>query len=225
MGPWSHCPGTRRTASLRMPSAAGRRLARLAALIVALAGSLSGMPANAGDVELAPFIGLQYGGGYVSTSGVPHSFDESLDYGATLDLALAPTWRLELLYSRQETKLEPPAGAPTFPQVVERYMVGIQEEPETDGPFRFFGVALLGATRLVPGLAGVDSELRFAVGLSLGTKVPASSRFGLRLEARGFYTVVDSGGAVFCTNGTCLFRFSGSGIWQGDVTAGVILRF
>jgi hypothetical protein len=104
-------------------------------------------------------------------------------------------------------------------------MVGIQEEHQTDGPFAFFGVALLGATRLVPGLSGVDSELRFAAGLGLGTKVPARSRFALRLEARGFYTVVDSGGAVFCTNGTCLFRFSGSGIWQGDVTAGVVLRF
>jgi len=209
-----------------MPCAGGRRLARHAALaLVALAAPLSGAPASAGDVEVTPFVGLQYGGGYISAAGVPHSFDESLDYGATLDLALAPTWRLEFLYSRQETELRPPTGGPTFPQVVERYMVGIQEEPETDGPFRFFGVALLGATRLVPGLSGIDSELRFAAGLGLGTKVPASGRFALRLEARGFYTVVDSGGAVFCSNGTCLFRFSGSGIWQGDVTAGVVLRF
>jgi hypothetical protein len=225
MGPWSHCRGSARTASLRMPRAGGRRLARRAALLVALAAPLVDPRAQAGEIELQPFIGLQYGGSFASPAGVPFSFDESADYGATLDVALAPTWRLELLFSRQETELKPPTGGPTFPQTVERYMVGIQEEPETDGPFRFFGVALLGATRLVPGLAGVDSELRFAVGLSLGTKVPASSRFGLRLEARGFYTVVDSGGAVFCTNGTCLFRFSGSGIWQGDVTAGVILRF
>lgn len=205
-----------------LPGAGGR--ARRAALTLALA-ALSSAPVAAGDIELSPFAGLQYGGGYVSAAGVPYSFDPSLDYGATLDLAVAPTWRVELLYSRQETELQPPVGGPTFPQVVERYMIGIQEEPETDGPFRFFGVALLGATRLVPGLSGIDSELRFAAGLSLGTKVPASGRFALRLEARGFYTVVDSGGAVFCTNGTCLFRFSGSGIWQGDVTAGLVLRF
>lgn len=208
-----------------MPSPGARRAARRGVLALALAAALPGARVDAADVELSPFLGLQYGGGYVSAAGVPHSFDASLGYGATLDLAVAPTWRVELLFSRQETELRPPAGAPTFPQVVERYMVGIQEEPETDGPFRFFGVALLGATRLVPGLSGIDSELRFAAGLSLGTKVPASSRFALRLEARGFYTVVDSGGAVFCTNGTCLFRFSGSGIWQGDVTAGLVLRF
>jgi hypothetical protein len=210
-----------------MPLAgAGLAGARRLVMALALAAPAPGAAwAQGADVELAPFIGLQYGGGYLSAAGVPHSFDESLDYGATLDVAVAPTWRVEFLFSRQETELRPPTGAPTFPQVVERYMVGIQEEPETDGPFRFFGVALLGATRLVPGLSGIDSELRFAAGLSLGTKVPASSRFALRLEARGFYTVVDSGGAVFCTNGTCLFRFSGSGIWQGDVTAGLVLRF
>jgi hypothetical protein len=104
-------------------------------------------------------------------------------------------------------------------------MVGVKEEPETDGPVRFFGVALLGATRLVPGLDDIDSELRFAAGLSLGAKVRPAARVGLRFEARVFYTVVDSGGAVFCTNGTCLFRFSGSGIWQGDVAAGLVLRF
>ena len=104
-------------------------------------------------------------------------------------------------------------------------MVGIQEEPETDGPVRFFGVALLGATRLIPGLADTDSELRFAAGLSLGAKVLATGRVGFRFEARAFYTVVDSGGAVYCQGGTCLFRFSGSGIWQGDVTAGLVLRF
>ena len=201
-------------------------MARRAALVIAaLAAPLLGARAEAGEIELQPFFGLQYGGSFASPDGVPFSFDESADYGATLDVEVAPTWRLELLYSRQETKLEPPTGGPTFPQTVERYMVGISEEPETDGPFSFFGVALLGATRLVPGLSGTDSELRFAVGLSLGTKVPARSRIGLRLEARGFYTVVDSGGAVYCTNGTCLFRFSGSGIWQGDVTAGVVFRF
>ena len=177
-------------------------------------------------IQLTPFGGYQFGGSFVEpVSGAGFSLESGLAYGGTLDFGINEHWRVELLYSRQETELRPPTGAPTFPQVVERYMVGIVEEPETDGPFRFFGVALLGATRLVPGLAGIDSELRFAAGLSLGTKVPASGRFALRLEARGFYTVVDSGGAVFCTNGACLFRFSGSGIWQGDVTAGLELRF
>jgi hypothetical protein len=200
--------------------------ARRAALL-ALAWALVPTALAAGEIELAPFAGLQFGGHLYNPSlGTSFSIDEDAVFGATLDVALDDNWRVELLFSRQDTELRSKdAGAPRFPQVVERYMVGIQEEHGPHGPFRFFGVALLGATRLAPGLSGADSELRFAVGLSLGAKVPASSRVGFRFEARGFYTVVESGGAVYCTNGACLFRFSGSGIWQGDVTAGVVLRF
>jgi hypothetical protein len=199
----------------------------LRALLLALAAALPGGRIDAGDIEFTPFVGLQYGGGFYSPIyDDTFSIEESLDYGATLGFAFAPSWRFELLYSRQETELDSgKVGAPRFPQTVERYMVGVQEEPETDGPVRFFGVALLGATRLVPGLDDIDSELRFAAALSLGAKVRPAARVGFRFEARVFYTVVDSGGAVFCANGTCLFRFSGSGIWQGDVAAGLVLRF
>ena len=195
--------------------------------LVALACALLPAALQAGDVELAPFAGLQFGGHLYSPNlASSFSIDESAVFGATLDVALDENWRVEVLFSRQDTELRArQAGAPRFPQIVERYMVGIEEEHGPHGPFRFFGVALLGATRLAPGLSGADSELRFAVGLSLGAKVPASSRVGFRFEARGFYTVVESGGAVYCTNGTCLFQFSGSGIWQGDVTAALVVRF
>lgn len=199
-----------------------RRAAPLALACALVPGALA-----AGEVEVTPFAGLQFGGALYSPSlASSFSIDESAVFGATLDVALDENWRIELLFSRQDTELRAnQPGAPRFPQVVERYMIGIQEEQGPVGPFRFFGVALLGATRLDPGLSGTDSELRFAAGLSLGAKVPASSRVGFRFEARGFYTVVESGGAVYCTNGNCLFRFSGSGIWQGDLTAGLVLRF
>ncbi len=48
---------------------------------------------------------------------------------------------------------------------------------------------------------------------------------GLRFEARGLYTLVRASGGVFCANGSCLFAFSGSGLWQGDVSGGLILAF
>jgi hypothetical protein len=48
---------------------------------------------------------------------------------------------------------------------------------------------------------------------------------GLRLEARGFWTLVDGEGGVACVNGTCLFAFSGKGLWQGDVSGGLVFAF
>jgi hypothetical protein len=188
---------------------------------------LHGARAEAGEVQLAPFAGFQFGG-YLHSNVYPSAFSlkESPAFGATLDIPLDDTWRLEAFFSRQSTELRSRSvAAPDFPQAIERYMVGVVEEFDSETRWRFFGVALLGATRFVPGLNGVDSELRFAGALSLGTKFLASQRIGLRLEGRLFYTVVEAGDVVFCDgSGTCLFRF-GSGIWQGDLTAGVILRF
>lgn len=181
----------------------------------------------AGEVQLAPFAGLQFGGRlYSPVYGATFSLRAAADFGATLDLSLDETWRVELLYSRQETELRSRSSRrPAFPQAVERYMAGIQEEQESVGPVRLFGIALMGATRLVPGLSDTQSELRFAAALGLGAKVLASRRVGARFEARVFYTVADAGSAVYCRDGECLFRFAGSGSWQGDVTAALVLRF
>ena len=202
--------------------------ARVARAALVLAPALLGAPAQASEVQLAPFAGLAFGG-YFQSSEFRSRFtlDESATFGATLDIPFADTWRVEAFFSHQSTELRGRrAELPVFKQTVQRYMVGIVEEFDSDTRWRFFGVGLLGATRFDPGLGGFDDELRFAVGLSLGTKFLASRRVGLRMEGRIFYTVVESGGSAFCNGqGTCFFNFSGSGIWQGDVTAGVVLRF
>jgi hypothetical protein len=183
--------------------------------------------ARAAEVELAPFAGIQFGGHVDSpVYGGSFSLDESVDFGATLDIAIDEVWRVEVLYSRQESELRRRGGLPpVFPLTVERYMVGIMEELESDSAVRFFGVGLVGATRLIPPDFDGGGELRFAAGLSLGAKVRASKRLGFRFEARAFYTVFDSDGTILCGAGTCLFDFDGSGLWQGDVTGGLVLRF
>ena len=175
-------------------------------------------------MELAPFAGVQFPGYVDSTSnGRPVSIGIGLDYGATMDIAFRPGWRFELLYSRQATELSSRGDGARYGLKVERYLVGIQEE-KGDPRTRFFGVFLAGVTRFAPGLGGYDSDVHFTLGLSLGVKRSLSERFGLRAEARGFFVNVNSGGGVICS-GSCLFVFRGSGLWQGDLSAGVtILR-
>jgi hypothetical protein len=46
-----------------------------------------------------------------------------------------------------------------------------------------------------------------------------------RFEARGFYTPVTSGGGAICSNGRCTFAYSGSGVFQGDVSGAVVFAF
>jgi hypothetical protein len=103
-------------------------------------------------------------------------------------------------------------------------MAGIVEE-KGEGRSHFFGVALAGVTRFVPGLSGFDTDSRFTLGVDLGVKHFLSDNFGLRAELRGFYAFTETNGGVFCAQGTCLFAFGGKGLWQGDVSGGIILAF
>lgn len=192
--------------------------------ILAAAASLLAAEAGAQSVQLEPFGGYQFGGSFQSpVLGVKASLHSSLAYGGTADFAIGEHWRVELLYSRQPTEVRA-SGAADFDLNVERYMGGLVEE-KGEGRTRFFGVALGGVTRFAPGLGGFDTDTRFTLGVGLGLKHFLSDHFGLRTELRGFYTFTSTNGGVFCAGGTCLFVFGGHGLWQGDVSGGVILAF
>jgi hypothetical protein len=191
-----------------------------AVVLVALATN-----ARAQAVQISPFAGYAFGGSVRdAVLGDSRSFDAALAYGGALSFPISEGWRFELLYSRQPTQVEGGLGEP-FDVTVERYLAGFQEEKGPDESVRWFGSVWLGATRFVPGLAGYDSETKFGGGVGLGVKTFFGRNVGLRLEARGFYTLVNSEGGVACANGSCLFAFSGNGLWQGDVSAGLILAF
>jgi hypothetical protein len=175
--------------------------------------------ARGGEVEVAPFFGLQYGGALVAPSGGKVRIDVGPQYGATLDVAFAQRWSIELLYARQETEV---ASTPRIGLAVERYMAGAREEKEV-GRGRFLGVALIGLTRVVPDGLGADE--RFTVAVGLGVRWPLTPRLGLRADARGYYAIVSSGSGTACLNGSCLLVFGSSGVWQGDITAGLTWTF
>lgn len=196
-----------------------RRVGILVALV-----SLAAAEARAQSVQLTPFAGYQFGGSFQSPAlQANFSLQSSLSYGGTADFAIGEHWRVEALYSRQPTELRAGDATP-FDVRVERIMGGISEE-KGEGKTRFFGVALFGITRFVPGFDGFDPDSRFTLGVGLGLKHFLSGNFGLRAELRGFYTFTETNGGVFCSGGTCLFVFGGRGLWQGDVSGGVILAF
>lgn len=174
---------------------------------------------------MTPFAAYAFGGSVWDPvlSGT-RSFEASLAYGGTISLPVAEGWRFELLYSRQPTRVGGGLG-PSSDLTIERYLGGFQEE-KGEGRARWFGTISVGATRFVPGLGGLDSDTRFGAAGGLGVKTFLAKNLGLRFEARALYTLVSGGsGGVLCANGTCLFAFSGSSLWQGDVSGGLILAF
>ena len=184
---------------------------------------------EAQTVQVSPFGSFEFGGALSSpVFASVYSIGSSFGYGGTVDIAIAKSWRVELLYSRQTTELTGPSGVstPRFDLAVERYMVGIQEEKgEEGGKTRFFGVFLLGATRFNPTLEQYGSDSGFTLGLALGVKLLVSKNIGFRFEGRGFYTPLQTNATMLCNNGNCLFGASGSGLFQGDLSAGLIIAF
>jgi len=197
-----------------------RALATATALLLAAAAG-----ARAQSVQITPFAGYAFGGSVRDLAfDEERSFDAALAYGGTVSFPISESWRFELLYSRQPTKLK--GGlAPAFDVTIERYLAGFQEEKGEGGNVRPFGTIWFGATRFVPGLEGFDATTKFGAGVGLGVKSFLTKNLGLRFEARGFYTLVKGDSGSFCLNGECLVVFSGTGLWQGDVSGGLILAF
>jgi len=180
--------------------------------------------AAAQQVEVGAFAGFGSGGSIESSARrLAYPLESGLVWGGTLELALTDSWTLAVLYSRQPTGIED-ALLGRFDITQERFMVGIQEQKGARGDrTRFFGAALFGATRLAP--RGFDSYTRPALGLALGLRRHQSARLGLRLEARGFLSLVEVGGGFACDAGRCVFSFGSSSFLQGELAGGVFLRF
>jgi hypothetical protein len=183
-----------------------------------LAASLAAAPlAFASDVSLSPFAGLQYGGGF-DYLGRHVSIGAGLEYGGLLDVG-GDHWGANFLYTREQGGVE---GVPGVELTVERYMGGVREQ-KGEGRTRYSGTFLLGATRYVP--RGFGGSTRFTIALGLGVLTELSPHFGLRADVHGYYAFVEAGGGIACIDGSCLFAFSSSGMLQGDVTAGLVLKF
>jgi hypothetical protein len=192
-----------------------------AVLLFAVLGR--GVETHAQTTEIGAFAGYGFGGSLPSPAAVRDiPIEGGLTYGAVFSKAIATTWRVEVLFSRQESRVADVRPGTHIDAAIERYMAGIQEEAGP-GNARAFGTCLIGATRFVP--AGFDSETWFTIALGLGVKTRLAQHVGLRVEARGFYTPVTGYGATVCSSGRCIFEYSGSGMFQGDLSGGVFFAF
>jgi len=199
------------------------RRARFAAL--ALTMVLGCAPqARAQAVELSVFGGLGFGGELIATPGyeaVP--LQAGPLYGGALNVEFYPRWRFEGLVMREESKVRGPVSGTYVDVNVDRYMAGVLSHEPLSPRFDVFGEFMLGATRYSP--AGYESELWFSLGVAAGVKTYVTRNIGFRFEGRGYYTPVSIGGVGICGGYGCVVGYTGTGTFQGDVTAGVIIGF
>jgi hypothetical protein len=201
-----------------MPHRVGIAVIAVAALLLVAAET------RAQTVELTAFGGLSFGGELIATPGyesVP--LQAGPLYGGAFNVEFFPRWRIEALVMRQESKVPGPVYGTYVDVDVERYMGGILSHEPLSARWDVFGEFMLGATRYKP--AGYESELWFTLGVAAGVKTYVAKNIGFRFEARGYYTPVVISGVGVCGGYGCVIGYTGTGTFQGDLSAGVTFGF
>lgn len=198
-------------------------------ILIAAALVLTAAAAEAQTVEITPFGGYRFGGSIGEvTAGPVVDDDGGPSFGVVVDVvfgSLTDGLKVEGVFSHEEAELKVRTGLfdpPAYVRAqVDQLLIGGSRDL-TDGRARPFLSGLLGLTRYaVPG----DTEVRFAVGVGTGLKVYATRHIGLRLDARGYMTIVNLGGAGVCGGYGCAIRFDVSPAFQADLTAGLLIAF
>ena len=175
--------------------------------------------------EVSPFFGYRFGGSFHSISGQETSLEDGRAYGLSLDYTPYPSdIKLELFWSRQDSglNLEGVGGLNHLGMTVDEFMLGGIYE-HSWGRLRETVTVLLGATLFSP--ESSSSEVRFGLGLGVGVKYFLLKNLALRADLRGYCTVVESDSAFISTGGVTVVYFSGSTIWQGEISGGLTLSF
>jgi len=201
-----------------------RRIPLLLLLWLALA---SAIPPLAAEVEITPFLGYQFGGGFETREG-DLNIDPSENLGLVLSFRTRHDGLVELLYSRQATSMELQGILDTgdlFDLTVEYLHFGGLWEISPDRKRPFLGLTV-GGTRLDPKISGIDDEWAFSAGISGGLKYFFTERLALRVEGRGLMSFFSSSGAIFCgfPPGQCGISVTGSNFVQLDFLIGVTFK-
>lgn len=203
-------------------------------LTTAMAALTLTAPPVAAEIGLSPFAGFRVSSSVdIETAGASTSdqidFRDSVSQGLVLNFDLAePGKQGELYFSRQSTSARLDNGL--FAPGVESIDLTIYQlqfgglyfpSGKSHGGF-VSGVA--GVTRLEPEDSGYETHHRAALSLGAGYQFFLAEQLRLRLDLRGVYTALNSGGSAFCSGG-CELRFDSSGYVQVEAAAGLVIRF
>jgi len=186
--------------------------------------------AQPGRFELTPFAGYRLKGDFDARSSdafdprLNVKVDASATYGLVLDIPLSRNWQIELLANRQRSQFIVDRGllspSMTLGDVdLSTLQAGFVLQWGA-GQVNPFVTAAAGLTRIEPKFNELSSDDRFSASLGGGVKVFFSENLGIRLEARGYWTDLDTG-----FNGRYDRYDSGDGLYQTEGSAGLIIAF
>ena len=179
--------------------------------------------AVAGEFEITPFIGYQFGGDVETFfQGEYHDVNvsSSENWGVMFNLGLSEMTQIEFLYSTQDTSANARRFDDSLGLTVDYFQVSMLWDFNPYAEIRPYLVFGIGGTWLRPD--GFSSLSRFSGNIGGGAKIFFSDNIGLRLEGRFYGTYINST-TSYCDPFWC-YGYNNS-LYQFDVSAGLIIRF
>ncbi|MFC1764438.1 outer membrane beta-barrel protein [Planctomycetota bacterium] len=174
--------------------------------------------------EITPFVGYGFGGEFEEYStDTKLMVAEEPVYGLAIDWAAAENTQYEFFFSHQDTKLNSsngltPPEAKTDLNISYAHIGGLLNfGDDRVSPFICGG---LGLTHFDPQDYG--SQTKFSINLGGGVKFFLTEKIGLRLEGRGFGTLVDNNVWFHSGSGGAAIGVSGDAFWQFQLNLGLI---
>jgi hypothetical protein len=201
------------------------RLAALASPLLAASALATAWP-SAAQNAVSVYGGYRGGGSFQSDTSPYGSLGlkSSAAGSISLDWAIDPARQVQLFASYQSTDIEASASTPQVPLNVSYLHLGgtnFFEGQIGRGPYVVGG---FGVTRLAPGLDSLSAEYRPSMNLGLGYQWPITGALSLRMELRGYFTLINSDSSLFCSGG-CVVQIKGDGLTQAEALVGLSLGF
>jgi hypothetical protein len=186
-------------------------------------------PGGAADENnLTVYGGYRFGGEFTDVNtGKTWGLTDGPAYAVAADFAIDRRTQWELFISHRSSTLKASGFSPAADNIglgITYYHVGgtyFFDQGVGKGGYVVGGVGL---TNFSPSLAGLTSETRFSLNLGVGYMVPLAKYVALKIEGRGYATLIDSSGGFFCSGG-CVVQIKGTTFTQAEVLAGITARF
>ncbi len=187
-------------------------------------------------VEVQPFIGYRFGGGFSVGQNTPEgtrpidlNIESGFTWGGTVGVLFADVWEAEFMWSRQDSELSAETiGFPKttlFKMNVNQFhgnvLISIADADSSIIPYVLFG---LGTTVFDPDVEGLNGLTKFWYGLGLGIKAYFTDHAGIRTQFRFTPTYIASTPGIFCEF-YCYVVDVADYANQFEFTVGASLRF
>jgi opacity protein-like surface antigen len=199
------------------------------AFIAAVSPIESARAVEPSTFEATLFGGYRYGGKFDGIDPATDSY--RLDSGAVFGIAL--NWQqssdayYEVSYNRQSGGVK---DTSQFDMSIEYLHIGgyVQFGDPEARVIPYF-LMTVGATRFNPNRSEFDDEIEPSLAIGGGVKIRFSKNVGLRLEARGYGTFIDSDSDLFCLSSppslVCEISVQCDTLIQGQALVGVSVGF